>query len=194
MVLGSALATAVCRQRQGRVALSMLTIEPERHTETPYRQEHTRYDIYDVVVAQVDSREHETHRNHQQGVEQSTLVPCCHDQDNDGYRRMTAGEGVPLNTFKGIQRGLERRGKPQASQGERVVHLKVKARSSGWSQEVEEIKNIIAQQQGTERHTEGQELTLPIQRCTQDKGQKVKRHIGELHVLGDPGHHETFEP
>ena len=75
-----------------------------------------------------------------------------------------------------------------------MVRSKVKTRSSGWSQEVEEIRNIIAQQQGTEGHTEGQELTLPIQRGTQDKGQKVKCHIRELHVLGEPGHREAFEP
>ena len=75
-----------------------------------------------------------------------------------------------------------------------MVRGKIKTRSSGWGQEVEEIRNIIAQQQGTEGHTEGQELTLPIQRCTQDKGQKVKRHICELHVLSDPGHREAFEP
>src|SRR5262245_20361708 len=65
MVLGSALATTVCRQHQSRVALPMLTIQPERHPQTQYRQEHTRYDIYDVVVTQVDGRNHEAHRNPQ---------------------------------------------------------------------------------------------------------------------------------
>src|SRR5262249_8986719 len=139
MVLGSGLPATVCRQRQGRVALPMLTIQPERHPETQYRQEHTRYDIYDVVVAQVDARDHETHRHHQQGVKQATLVPCRHDQDNDGYRRMTTGESVALNTLEGIQGSLERRGEPQASQGERVVRGKIKAWSSGRGQEVEEI-------------------------------------------------------
>src|SRR5215475_11217603 len=142
----------------------MFTIQPARYPETPYRQEHTRYDIYDIVVAQVDGRDHKTHRDHQQGIKQATLVPCRHDQDNDGDRRMTTGESVALNTFKGIQRGLERIGEPQASQGERVVLGKIKTRSSGWSQEVEEIRNIIAQQQRTQRYTEGQELTLAIQR------------------------------
>src|ERR1043166_3544334 len=102
MVLGSALTAAVCRQRQGRIALPMLTIEPECYSETPYRQEHTSYDIYDIVVTQVDRRDYETHRHPQQGVEQPTLVPCRQGQDNDGYRRMTTGERVALNTFKGI--------------------------------------------------------------------------------------------
>src|SRR5262245_5307814 len=126
MVLGSALVTTGCRQCQGRITFPMLTIQQERHTETQYCQEYTRYDIYHVVVAQVDGRDHETHHNHQQGVKQSTLVPCRHGQDNDGYSRMATGESVTLHTFKGIQCGLERRGEPQASQGEPVVLGKIK--------------------------------------------------------------------
>ena len=67
IVLSSILAATVCRQRQGRGALPHAPIEPERYTETPYCQETHLPDIYDVVVAQVDGRDHETHRNHQQG-------------------------------------------------------------------------------------------------------------------------------
>jgi hypothetical protein len=144
MELGSVFAPTLGRQRQGRVSLSMLTIQPERHAATQHCQEHTRYDIYDIVVAQVDGRDHETHRNPQQGVEQSTLVACRHGQDNDGYSRMTTGESIALNTFKGIQDGLERSGEPQASLGKRMERLEIKTRSSGWSQEVEQIRDIIA--------------------------------------------------
>src|SRR5262245_19093794 len=123
----------------------MLAIQPERDPEKQYSQEHTRNDIYDVVVAQVDGRDHEAHSRSQQRVERSTLIPCRHGQDNNGDRRMTTGESVPLNTFEGIQDGLEGSGEPQASQWERMVLGKIKTRSSGWGQEVEEIRNIIGQ-------------------------------------------------